>query len=287
MDLDQNLELVTRPTHSTQFYLFNLFADYIVPRGGRIWTNDLLYLLNLLGVGERAARSTLSRMKKRGWLVPQKHGRQSQYSLTERGQAVLEEGDKRIFENPLTDWDGAWRLVVYSLPEEKRKLRNELRKKLIWFGFGNLAPGTWISPHDRHPEVRAILTKLGVLEHVMLFTGSTVANLEIVQRCWAISELQAEYEAFIQRHQPAYEALLAQFTDGEPGTLTPEACFVTRFWLTYDFQRFPRKDPNLPVVLLPEDWAGFKARRLFMDYRQLLSQGMGRFMDTIVYGSDA
>jgi len=45
---------------STQFVVFNLFGDYILPHGGSIWTNNLLRLLELLDIGERAARSTLS-----------------------------------------------------------------------------------------------------------------------------------------------------------------------------------------------------------------------------------
>ena len=45
----KEVQQVSRPTKSTQFYIFNLFADYIVPHGGRVWTNDLLYLLKLIG----------------------------------------------------------------------------------------------------------------------------------------------------------------------------------------------------------------------------------------------
>jgi phenylacetic acid degradation operon negative regulatory protein len=54
--------------------------------------------------------------------------------------------------------------------------------------------------------------------------------------------------------------------------------------LTYSFQPFPRKDPNLPVELLPEDWIGFKARNIFMEYRQLLNRGMDDLMDDVVNG---
>jgi phenylacetic acid degradation operon negative regulatory protein len=267
--MDDQIELVTRPTSSTQFCLFNLFAEYIVPRGGRIWTKDLLHLLELLGVGERAARSTLSRMKQRGWFMTHRIGRQSQYAITERGQAVLAEGDQRIFEEPYTNWDGRWYLVVYSLPEELRRLRSEFRKKLIWSGFGNLAPGTWVSPHDRQAE----------LKFVTLFTADTGAGTELVGQCWDIPGLEADYRRFLSSHEPDYEA----YRSGQL-KLTPAACFVRRFWLTYSFQPFPRKDPNLPVELLPEDWIGFNARNIFMEYRQLLNRGMDDLMDDVVNG---
>lgn len=274
-----HIEQVTRPSRSTQFFIFNLFADYVLPRGGRVWTNDLLYLLALLGVNERAARTTLSRMKQQGWFETEKDGRQTQYLITERGRAILEEGDKRIFEEPLTDWNGRWQMVVYSLPEERRKERHELRQKLTWFGFGALAPGTWVSPHERQNEMTAVAAALGITECVTIFSAAADDNQSIIQKCWPLEALAADYQIFLNRHQHDYEA----YCDG---WLTPSAedCFVRRFWLTYNFQRFPLKDPNLPVELLPSDWPGTTARHIFKEYRVMLSAGMGDFMDEVVSG---
>lgn len=280
--MSDEIEWVTRPGGSTQFYLFNLFADYIVPRGGRIWTNSLLYLLKLLGVNERAARTTLSRMRQQGWFETSRNGRQSQYAITNRGRAILAEGDKRIFEEPFTDWNGRWHLVVYSLPEEQRKLRNELRKKLIWWGFGRLAPGTWISPHNRQADLDYDLVELGVRDYVTQFTADSLADVDIVQKCWDIAELEVEYRDFVQRYQPEYETMQQALRVNRYGGKTAEVCFARRFWLTYNFQHFPRKDPHLPVELLPTNWIGFEARQLVLDYRQLLTEGMGDFMDEIV-----
>jgi phenylacetic acid degradation operon negative regulatory protein len=273
-----------QPSLSTQFVLFNLFGDYILPRGGVIWTNNLLRLLDLLGIGERAARSTLLRMKQDGWLASRKFGRRTQTAVTRRGRAVLDQGNQRIFEPPLERWDGQWRLVVYSLPEEKRELRNELRKKLVWFGFGNLAPGAWVSPHDRQQQLEAIFDELAVRRYVSLFTGRQVGALsdqELVARCWEIAGLEAEYASFVARYRPPYEALCAASAAG-PVALAPADCFVRRFWLTYAFQPFPRKDPNLPAALLPDPWVGHAARQLFSGYRRLLSLGMGDFVDELV-----
>ena len=284
--MDQTLasvEFVTRPTSSTQFYLFNLFADYIVPRGGRIWTADLLFLLDLLGVGERTARSTLSRMKQRGWFVTFRQGREIQYALSNAGQAILEEGDRRIFEEPLVDWDGQWHLVAYSLPEALRKKRNELRKKLNWLGFGNLAPGTWISPHNREQEIVTISCHLGVRDCVTLFHGSvTQPDEEIVHRCWDIPALAAKYGVFVHRYETEYNALKAVLSANGRKAASPEKWFQRRFWLTFDFQSFPRQDPNLPPYLLPQDWIGYKARQLFLDYRALLSAAMDDFLDHLI-----
>src|SRR5690348_16070246 len=110
---ETTIERVEAPGARAQFLIFTLFGDYDLQRGGTIWTSHLLCLLDRLGVGERAARSALSRMTRRGWLVARKQGRQSQYSLTAPGRSLLEHGQRRIFEPPLAGWDGCWHLVAY------------------------------------------------------------------------------------------------------------------------------------------------------------------------------
>lgn len=275
--IQESVELVTTPAQNTQFYLFNLFADYIVPHGGKIWTNDLLYLLDLLGVSERAARTTLSRMKQQDWFVTHKNGRRTQYELTAQGRTILAEGEKRIFEPPFRQWDGQWHLVVYSLPEEKRKLRNAFRKKLLWFGYGRLAPGSWISAHDYQAELESVCAHLGIEAYVTLFTAVTADDGEIVEKCWQLPELAADYQRFVDRYQSAYEAA----REGQVSFSQSES-FIRRFWLTYRFQRFPLKDPNLPQALLPAEWIGHTARQLFMDYRALLTRQMGDFVAQVM-----
>ncbi len=269
----------------TQFLVFTLFGDYILPRGGTIWTSDLLYLLELLGVSERAARSVLSRMTRKGWLMAHKEGRRSQYSLTAQGWRLLEEGGQRIFEPPLTDWDGLWHLVIYSIPETKQRLRQTLRQRLIWLGFGRLALATWISPHNRTVELKNIFNVLAIENYVELFSGMRREIGEtqtLIQNSWDLPQLGAEYQDFIVKYQSQYEN--AKTEKNDMLNLSSEACFVRRFWLTYDFQPFPLKDPNLPTVLLTPDWIGFRARQLFDNYRQLLSSEANHFIDKVVKG---
>lgn len=275
-----DLQTVTETKGSTQFFVFNLFADYILPyKGGWAWMHELLYLLELLGVSNRAARTTLSRMKQQGWFHTMREGRRSRYELTNKGRAIIAEGDKRIFETPIDNWHGEWHFVIYSLPEEKRPLRNELRKKLVWFGFGNLAPGTWVCAHDRQPEIEKIVQNMGITANVSLFSGrrtGLMTDEEIVAKCWELDELEAMYSQFVVHWQNQLDPNAIDISD-----VSVEERFKLRFLLTYDFQPFPRKDPNLPTVLLPEDWSGYAARRLFTAYRLKLNAGIPQFIENL------
>lgn len=269
------------PSVRTQFLVFTLFGEYILPRGGSIWTSSLLSLLERLDVSERAARNTRSRMSRKVWLAARKEGRRSQYSLTPRGWSLLVQGGKRIFEPPFKEWDGMWHIVVFSLPEKKRNLRHAFRTRLPWHGFGQLAPNMWISPHNRKTEILALCNELGMQDHVELFSGIHTGpseDRELVRRCWDLPHLANQYKKFIAKFEKEYLAC----KENENNTLTAGDCFVRRFWLTHHLQNFPRIDPNLPVSLLPPDWIGFKARQLFDDYHNILEKPSNEFVDAML-----
>lgn len=277
---------IENPPVRTQFLIFTLFGDFIWKRGGKIWTSSLLYLMKRLGMSERAVRSALSRMTLKGWLSTQKHGRRSQYSLTDEGLALMERGQQRIFSSEFTDWDHRWHLVVYSLPEKKRDIRHALRTQLSWLGFGSLAPGTWISPHHPTVNLENMFSELNVEQYVELFTGVFLGPSnakELTNRCWDLEGLASQYEEFIQQFQDDYDKCLDVINKGQ--SLNLEDCFIRRFWLTHNFQSFPMKDPNLPTELLPSDWIGNKARVFFEDYHNLLGEYAGQFVDDVMLGN--
>ncbi len=262
---------IKRPAIRTQFLIFNLFGDYVNPRGIAVWTSGLLEVLKVLGVSERAARSTLSRMKNKGWLKARREGRRSLYQLTDKGKTLLDEGTRRLFGPPPSHWDGRWHLVIYSLPQHMRAVRHELRTRLSWLGYGMLQPGTMVAAHAREQEVEALIRELDVAEYLHRFSQArleAVSDRHIVARCWDLPDLNRRYTEFIQRHRPAYLRLRTRHKRGR--SLPPEECFVQRFWLTYEFASFPRQDPNLPPELLPDDWRGRDAAALLADYRALL-----------------
>jgi phenylacetic acid degradation operon negative regulatory protein len=264
---------ITRPPIRTQFIIFNLFGDYISPSGVAVWTSGLLRVLAVLDVSERAARSTLSRMKRKGWLEAQREGRRSKYRLTRRGKVLLDEGRQRLFGPRPREWDGRWHMVVYSLPQEKRALRHTLRTRLSWLGFGMLEPGVMVAAYPRLEEVCELIDELGVGAFAHYFAGARLQaaeHSEIVARCWDIPALNQRYGAFIQRHRPSYEQLSDEF--GRTGWLAPDVGFMHRFWLTYEFSAFPRQDPYLPPQLLPAEWQGNLAADLLREYRALLRQ---------------
>ncbi len=265
--------MTEHPSIRTQILIFALYGEYVLPWVECVWTNNLLTLLKELGVRERAARSTLSRMSKKGWIESERIGRYSRYSLTTRGRTIVREAQSRIYEPRPRKWDGKWLMVVYSIPEEMRTVRSNLRTRLGWLGFGNLAPGTWISPNDVGPEVEEDLKDLGVSPFVVRFSGlelEMASPAEIVERCWDLESINQDYRKFVAKFDPVFQGLCRSLDSGEE--LDRAECFRQRIWLTLEFTQFPRRDPNLPGDLLPEGWLGTRASELYNQLHQCLKE---------------
>jgi phenylacetic acid degradation operon negative regulatory protein len=263
-----------------QSMIYTLYGDYIRHTGGSIWIGSLIRLLGYFGVSQQAVRSTVSRMTRRGLLRVDRIGTRSFYSLTPESAKTIEDAAARIFHahSPRDTWDGQWRLVTYSIPENAREARDRLRHELEWIGFGMLANALWISPHDYRREVEELANSLNLCDHIQLFTArhEGFARAEtIVARCWNLPAINARYAAFIEKYKPMHEQHLRLLKRGDD--LEPSQYFVHRFNLIHEYRRFPFKDPELPPELLPKDWRGIEATNLFTQYHDLLADKANAF----------
>src|SRR6478736_9938006 len=126
---------------NTQSMILTIFGDYIRPNGNKIWIGSLIRLLKEFGHNEQGVRVAVSRMVKQGWIQSEKQGNKSYYFLTDRGVSRIEEAANRIYKMKPNEWDGKWRILMYTIPEDKRQLRDDLRKELLWSGFGSFSNG--------------------------------------------------------------------------------------------------------------------------------------------------
>jgi len=263
--------------------LLTLYGDYALRRSeGEIGIGSLIELLSNFGLSHQAIRSSVSRMCQAGLLGVRHVGTKSYYSLTEDGIGLLETGEQRIFDRKDNHWDGNWSIVVYSIPEKKRSIRNELRQELSWLGYGALCEATWISPNNLTAQVEKVVKRLKIKENVHVFTAKYAGLtdlLNIVPRCWDLTHLQKSYANFIEKYQPKFESYRNRVNNGV--IIQPSECFVERFELIHEYRKFPFFDPDLPVELLPDNWLRSAAADLFHTYHGLLTQKANEYFDSV------
>jgi phenylacetic acid degradation operon negative regulatory protein len=236
-----------------QTLLLTFLGDHVLGRGVAVFSGSYLDVMWRVGVSEHATRSTLTRMVRRGLLRRRRQGRRMFFGLTARSKAILEDGEARIWRaGPVnTDGDGEWTLVGFSLPEEWRRARHDLRSRLTWSGFGMLHSGLWIAPS--RVDVAPILADLGLDEHVKVFAARPVLPPDIgplLRDAYDLTGLAGRYETFLRR-----------WDRPDPLPHHPDP-LARKLFLLAEWLEIIRRDPRLPLRHLPAGWPAPHAHRL-------------------------
>ena len=261
--------------------IFTIYGDYIRNYGSKIWIGSLIRLLKEFGHNEQGVRVAVSRMVKQGWIQSEKQGNKSYYFLTDRGVQRMDEAANRIYKMKPNDWDGKWRVLMYTIPEDKRQLRDDFRKELIWSGFGSFSSGCWISPNDLEKQIHRLIEKYDINEYVDFFISEYKGpkeNQSLVEKSWHLEEIENKYEEFIEKYSKQFIVHQSIISRGE---MSDADCFVERTNLVHEYRKFLFIDPGLPKELLPSKWNGNHATLLFSQYYQVLAEPASRFFESV------
>jgi phenylacetic acid degradation operon negative regulatory protein len=267
---------------SARSLLVTVWGDTIRPRGHDVGAVRLIRLMAPLGLSPRAVRAALSRMTRRGWLRRRRSGRRAFYALTPAGALRLEQGVRRVYRTGTESWDGRWRLFTYVIPEERRAVRDRLRRELTWLGMGPLSRSTWVTTRDLAPVLREMSAARGLDGEVALFDARNLGPADdqaLVERCWDLPAIAAQYRRFIAVVRPRAASLRRRLRNG---TLADAESFAEKIRLVHDYRKFLFVDPGLPDELLPPARPDREAAALFRRTYAMLAPRADRFVSGVM-----
>ncbi len=231
------------------FLALMLLGLTVFDRPRAIAASSVVGALAEAGVASQAARSALTRMCDRGVVERYRSGRESFYALTAHGTAVLKDGQDTVLRSPAREWDGTWTLVSFSLPEERRDLRHQLRSRLVWRGFGPLQNGMWIAAG--RVDVEQLQLDLHLSSAIRAFTAISTAptdNAELIDDAFDVRALAERYHTF-----------LARWSGRDNAADLPASPLGRQLLLRSEWAQITRTDPHLPLRHLPGDWPALRA----------------------------
>ncbi|GAA5177966.1 PaaX family transcriptional regulator C-terminal domain-containing protein [Rugosimonospora acidiphila] len=251
--------------------LFDLYGDYLRPRGGRAPVAALVRLLAPLGIAAPAVRTAVSRMVRQGWLHPLRLSTGPGYLMSPKAARRLDEAAARIYRTGRAGWDGTFDLIVIDAPPQRGD-RSRLATNLAFLGYGNIDETTWVATRAAD-DVDALLRESGL--RYERFTAShaagTAGAVALVRRAWNLDEIGGAYERFVRELRPLVAAINDQSTD--------EASYAARFRLVHAWRTFLFSDPQLPPTLLPARWPGTAAAAFFDRHAGRLRPAADRYVD--------
>jgi phenylacetic acid degradation operon negative regulatory protein len=283
---DLAADLLAHTTLRARSLIVTVFGDAVAPHGGTVWLGSLIALLAPFGVNERLVRTAVLRLSREGWLVSRQIGRRSYYSLTEGGRRRFDDAHRKIYAFEPTAWSGEWHIVFIGPGKLPTAKRERLKSELNWQGFGNVGPNLLAHPSADPQALHHVLQDLGVTDRVAIMraTGDALtsegAMRELVRSAWNLDGLSGAYRGFLDRFRPVRRALEVG------GGAGPAASFLIRVMAIHEYRRVLLRDPQLPAILLPEDWAGAGAHQLCREIYRRAAAAAEWHLTAILEGPD-
>ncbi|MCL5784358.1 MAG: hypothetical protein M1142_03330 [Patescibacteria group bacterium] len=117
---------------------------------------------------------TLQRLRQKGFIekVPEKDTNKIILKLTEAGREFLlfSKSDDEI------EWDGKWRIVVFDIPENKRLVRDILRRRLKLWDFQPWQKSVWASKKNVTEKLRKLIKELDITDWVLVIESENTGR---------------------------------------------------------------------------------------------------------------
>jgi phenylacetic acid degradation operon negative regulatory protein len=249
--------------------LFDLYGDHLRSRGGAAPVAALVRLLAPLGIAAPAVRTAVSRMARQGWLTAVRLPEGPGYALTPRAVLRLDEAADRIYRRRNAGWNGRWHVIVIERVRD-RSPRERLRAGLRFLGYAQVGETTWISPRPS-AELEALLEGESVRAE-RFHAGYDGDPRGLAARAWDLDGLALAYRRWMDG--------MAELVGPAHPDMRDDAVFAARTRLVHQWRKFLFRDPGLPAELLPADWPGHAAAKLFRAESDRLLPAAARFVDS-------
>lgn len=203
----------------------------------------------LRDVNYKIIKQAIIHMKKRGLVTYKKRHLEKTLTVTAKGeQFVKRQLPTYQIKRP---WSGRIYLIIYDIPETRKRMRERLRKFIKLLGGAMLQESVWLMFNDPTTKLKTIIDEHQLQGVVIVANtgkdGSVGAESvdKLVQRLYHLERINREYEKFIA------------WTKVTPPTL---------FHLTTKYFSILKNDPQLPFELLPKKWLGEAAYKLFIKH---------------------
>jgi len=119
------------------------------------------------------SRATKNLVQK-GYLSFKNKRNEVEVEITNRGEKlaglILLEGIG--LKNKLKEWDNKWRIVIFDIPEKKKKIRDLIRFHLKRLGFLQIQGSVWIYPYPCEEIVTIIKSNFNLNDEIVYLTAN-------------------------------------------------------------------------------------------------------------------
>jgi len=133
---------------------------------------NALRLLKTTGVNARLryrTKTVLGRLKHDGDIEFMERDGKKYVQLTEKGERTLAlyREKLRMIERPRRRWDKRYRLVIFDIPEKRKRVREKIRREVQEAGFLRVQDSAWVYPYDCEEFIALLKAELKIGKDVL------------------------------------------------------------------------------------------------------------------------
>lgn len=156
------------------------------------------------GIKSRDLGKIIKRLEKQEMLAIREEGNITIITITDKGEKRLLAYDYENLERKAKKRDGKWRLIIFDIPEGKKKNRDAFRRKLLQLDCIGLQDSVFVSAFPCKEEVNFLCHYLEISDYV------SIVVLDRVERG---EQLLLEIEKFVEKDDIVVEGSNANFKD--------------------------------------------------------------------------
>jgi len=120
-------------------------------------------------------------LRRRGLVEEVVEGKEKYYEITAKGTKYLDDiSFLESIKNRVCNWDGAWRIVIFDIPEKKKESRNNLRANLVKNGFKKIQESVYAFPFECSSFIKNLSEKLLIKKNVLIMIADIIQGEEAI-----------------------------------------------------------------------------------------------------------
>ena len=134
------------------------------------------------------AKTILGRLAAQGLIKFEKRNGKSYARITDAGQKALslEQQKAALHNGKKRRWDKRWRVIIFDIPERRRKVRDRLRIIMRELGFARLQDSVWVYPYDCEDLMALLKADLKIGAAVLYMVVEHIENDKQLQTQFAL-----------------------------------------------------------------------------------------------------
>lgn len=212
------------------------------------WTPSMKADNFLEKINYETIKRAIAHAREKGW-IERTHKKHTWPEISKEGRrhlgSIIPKYDKK------RTWNKQFYLVTYDISEKRRRDRQRLREYLKSICAGMIQESVWLTPYDPTDGITDFVEEKDLSGSIIVSSIGKDGSIgsedikDLIKKVYRLDEINNSYKEFLDKYSKAKK-------------------WVSQ--ITFSYWKILNNDPQLPFELLPSDWRGEDAYKLFLKF---------------------